>query len=161
MNNKTRNIMFSSQTDNWGTPTEFFNKLNKMYGPFTLDAAAEENNAKVSKFYTKQNNGLLQEWKNENVFINPPYGRNITGLWVKKAWEECNKDYDTTVTMLLPCRTDTKWFHEYVMNAREVLFVKGRIKFEGALQGAPFPSVVVYFTNSIYYALTSFGVIEK
>ena len=77
------------------------------------------------------------------MFCNPPYGRDI-GRWVQKAYEEGHKE-NTVVVMLIPARTDTKYFHDYIMHRAEVRFVKGRLKFGGAAAGAPFPSMLVIF----------------
>lgn len=100
-------ILFSSNKEDWETPQELFNELDQEFN-FTIDVCADNRNKKCKRFYTKEENGLLQNWNNEIVWCNPPYGRKI-GEWVKKA-EESN----ATVVMLLPARTDTKWFHEYI-----------------------------------------------
>ena len=84
----------------------------------------------------------------ETVFCNPPYGRNITGKWVKKAHDTLKSARNrTVVVMLIPARTDTKWFHEYIYDKPnvEIRFLKGRLKFVGAEHSAPFPSMVVIF----------------
>lgn len=94
-----------------------------------------------AKYFTKQENGLIQDWSGHTVFVNPPYGR-VIGKWVKKSYEEGHK---TTVVMLIPARTDTKWWHDYVMKAAEIRFVKGRLKFGGSKNSAPFPSAIVVF----------------
>ena len=135
MNNK---LMFSSATDEWSTPQDFFDKLNDEFS-FTLDPCANDTNHKCKKYFTKTENGLLQNWDDEIVFCNPPYGREI-GKWVKKAAES-----KATVVMLLPARTDTKWFHDYIYEKAEIRFVKGRLKFGGCKNSAPFPSMVVIF----------------
>ena len=135
MNNK---LMFSSATDEWSTPQHFFDKLNEEFS-FTLDPCANDTNHKCKKYFTKMENGLLQDWDDEIVFCNPPYGREI-GKWVKKAAES-----KATVVMLLPARTDTKWFHDYIYEKAEIRFIKGRLKFGGAQNSAPFSSMVVIF----------------
>ena len=135
MNNK---LMFSSATDERSTPQHFFDKLNEEFS-FTLDPCANDTNHKCKKYFTKTENGLLQNWDDEIVFCNPPYGREI-GKWVKKAAES-----KATVVMLLPARTDTKWFHDYIYEKAEIRFIKGRLKFGGAQNSAPFPSMVVIF----------------
>ena len=135
MNNK---LMFSSATDEWSTPQAFFDKLNDEFS-FTLDPCANDTNYKCKKYFTKTKNGLLQNWDDEIVFCNPPYGREI-GKWVKKAAES-----KATVVMLLPARTDTKWFHDYIYEKAEIRFIKGRLKFGEAQNSAPFPSMVVIF----------------
>ena len=135
MNNK---LMFSSATDEWSTPQDVFDKLNGEFS-FTLDPCANDTNHKCKKYFTKTENGLLQDWDDEIVFCNPPYGREI-GKWVKKAAES-----KATVVMLLPARTDTKWFHDYIYEKAEIRFIKGRLKFGEAQNSAPFPSMVVIF----------------
>lgn len=136
-------VMFSSKTDEWSTPQDFFNKLNKEFN-FTLDPCATPENAKCEKYYTKEDDGLKQDWSGETVFCNPPYGRVIKD-WVKKCYEESRKE-NTTVVMLIPARTDTSYFHDYIYNkAKEIRFIRGRLKFGNAKNSAPFPSIVVVF----------------
>lgn len=135
-------VMYSSKTDNWGTPQDFFDKLNNEFH-FTLDPCADKNNHKCKKYYTKEEDGLLQDWEGETVFCNPPYGRQI-GKWVEKCFNESKKD-GTMVVMLIPARTDTKYFHQYIYNKAELRFVKGRLKFGDSKKNAPFPSMVVIF----------------
>lgn len=136
-------VMFSSTTDEWATPKDFFDTLNEEFD-FTLDPCASTDNAKCDKFYTKEQDGLKQDWSGERVFCNPPYGK-VIGDWVKKCSEEAKKP-NTTVVALIPARTDTRYFHEFIYRkAREVRFVKGRLKFGGCKNSAPFPSMVVVF----------------
>ena len=136
-------VMFSSKTDEWSTPQDFFNELNKEFN-FTLDPCATPENAKCEKYYTKEDDGLKQDWSGETVFCNPPYGRVIKD-WVKKCYEESRKE-NTTVVMLIPARTDTSYFHDYIYNkAKEIRFIRGRLKFGNAKNPAPFPSMVVVF----------------
>ena len=135
-------VMFSSKTDQWSTPQYFYDKLNEEFG-FTLDPCADENNHKCEKYFTKEQNGLLQEWGGETVFCNPPYGREIN-KWVEKSFMESKKE-DTIVVMLIPARTDTKYFHEYIYNKSEIRFIKGRLKFGNSKNSAPFPSMIVIF----------------
>lgn len=137
-------LMFSSATDQWSTPQEFFNHLNSEFH-FTLDPCADENNHKCDLYYTKEQNGLIQNWGGHIVFCNPPYGKEIA-KWIQKASQESEKD-DTKVVMLIPARTDTKYFHEYIYRKQnvEVRFIKGRLKFGGSRNSAPFPSMVVIF----------------
>ena len=134
--------LFSSASDNWGTPQEFFDGLNAEFG-FTLDPCADELNHKCEKYFTKKQNGLLQDWGNETVFCNPPYGREI-GEWIRKAISAAENG--ATVVMLIHARTDTKWFHELVFPYAEIRFVKGRLKFGNSGNSAPFPSMVAVFT---------------
>jgi len=133
--------------DNWSTPQYFFDLLDKEF-QFTLDPCASKENHKCSKYYTIKENGLKQSWRNETVFCNPPY-KNIDE-WIKKSYLEALSP-TTLVVMLIPVRTDTKYWHEYVMKAIEVRLCKGRINFElnGISQGSPnFASCVVVFDFS-------------
>jgi phage N-6-adenine-methyltransferase len=134
-------VMFSSESSEWATPQEFYNELNKEFH-FTLDPCATVENAKCDKFYTINEDGLKQDWGGETVFCNPPYGREI-GKWVKKAYEESQKG--CTVVCLLPARTDTRWFHDYILGKAEIRFIKGRLKFGGHKNAAPFPSMIVIY----------------
>lgn len=130
-------VMFSSKTDMWETPAAFFRALDAEFH-FTLDVCAVPENAKCRAFYTPEQDGLSQKWGG-CCWCNPPYGREI-GKWVKKAAEaEC------TVVMLLPARTDTAWFHDYVYGHAEIRFVRGRLKFGDSKNSAPFPSMVAIF----------------
>lgn len=135
--------MFSSKTDDWATPQELYDTLNEEFG-FTLDPCASSSNAKCDKFYTKQDNGLSKNWAGERVFCNPPYGREIS-KWVEKCSIEANNP-NTVVVALLPARTDTQYFHRFIYDkAKEVRFIKGRLKFGGHSNSAPFPSMIVIF----------------
>ena len=136
-------VMYSSKTEEWATPQAFFDVLNAVFH-FTLDPCATPDNTKCAKFYTKEQNGLLQDWEGERVFCNPPYGKVIAD-WVRKCSEEAKKP-NTIVVALLPARTDTRYFHEYIYRkAKDVQFVKGRLKFGDCKSAAPFPSMVVIF----------------
>ena len=134
-------VHFSSQTVEWPTPQGLFDELNEEFG-FTLDPCATHENAKCKKYFTKEDDGLKQDWGKETVFMNPPYGREIAD-WMKKAYESSIKG--ATVVCLVPARTDTRWWHDYSMNASEIKFVKGRLKFGDAENSAPFPSAIVVF----------------
>lgn len=134
--------LFSSNTCEWATPKKFFNELNNEFH-FTLDPCATELNHKCDKYYTIKDNGLMQSWKNETVFCNPPYGKEIS-KWVKKCYEEHKKN-NITIVMLIPARTDTSYFHDYIYNKSEIRFIRGRLKFNDGKQGAPFPSMLVIY----------------
>lgn len=134
--------LFSSKTDQWATPQEFFDALNEEFN-FDLDPCADEENHKTEEYFTKEQNGLLQNWAGHRVFCNPPYGRAI-GAWVEKCFREGTKD-GTIVVLLIPARTDTKYFHDFILNRSEVRFIPGRLKFGGGINPAPFPSMVVVF----------------
>ena len=133
-------VMFSSKSGNWETPQRLFDDLNREFH-FTLDACATAQNAKCTRYYNPEQNALRQPWDGV-VWCNPPYGRKI-GHWVRKAFAASSEG--STVVMLLPARTDTKWFHDWIYNRSEIRFLKGRLKFGGAKNAAPFPSMVVIF----------------
>ena len=134
-------VMFSSKTDLWETPQKFFDKLDAEFH-FSLDVCAVPDNAKCAAYYTPEQDGLSQPWTGV-VWCNPPDGRDVC-KWVEKAHYSTNKGI--TTVMLLPARTDTKWFHNYIVAPRhEIRFVRGRLKFGGAKNSAPFPSMVVVF----------------
>lgn len=135
-------VMFSSKSDEWETPQWLFDELNKEY-QFDLDVCAKPENAKCDCYYLPEQNGLKRDWHSfaSACWMNPPYGRQI-GEWVKKAYEEYQKG--CTVVCLLPARTDTRWFHEYCTKG-EIRFLKGRLKFGGSKNSAPFPSMIVVF----------------
>lgn len=138
-------VHFSSARDDWSTPWDFFRSLDAEFGPFDLDVCATPENAKCAEFYTREQNGLDQPWTGR-CWMNPPYGKEI-GKWVKKASEEVLKQADCVVC-LLPARTDTAWWHEYIERcAVRVVFLRGRIRFEGAKYSAPFPSVIAVFKS--------------
>lgn len=134
-------LMFSSKSDIWATPQDFFNNLNAEFN-FTLDPCALPDNAKCSKFYTPEQNGLKQDWSNETVFCNPPYS-DIKN-WVEKAYNEAKRG--AKVVMLIPARTDTRYFHDFIYGKHEIRFVRGRLKFGDQKNLAPFPSMVVVFS---------------
>lgn len=133
-----KEALFSSKTDLWSTPQDFFYKLNNEFN-FNLDVCATEENAKCDIFFTKKEDGLSQNWDDWRVWMNPPYGREIY-KWVKKASES-----NGLVVCLLPARTDTRWFHDYIYKKAEIRFIKGRLKFGNAKNSAPFPSMIVIF----------------
>ncbi|RUR59902.1 adenine methyltransferase [Bacillus sp. VKPM B-3276] len=133
--------MFSSATDLWPTPQPFYDELDREFR-FTLDPCSTHDNAKCALHYTQEDDGLTQEWAPHTVFMNPPYGREIKA-WMQKAYEESRKG--ATVVCLVPARTDTVWFHDYVYRKGEIRFVKGRLKFGDAKNSAPFPSMVVVY----------------
>ena len=136
-------LMFSSKTDLWSTPQEFYNKLNEEFN-FNLDPCATNENHKCEKYFTIDDDGLKQNWQGHRVFCNPPYGR-VLKEWVQKCYEESLKP-NTTVVMLIPARTDTIYFHKYIYNiSKEIRFIKGRLKFGDCKNSAPFPSMVIVF----------------
>ncbi|SOK58327.1 prophage LambdaSo, DNA modification methyltransferase, putative [Yersinia phage fHe-Yen9-04] len=158
-NEKAASVHFSSASNTWDTPDEFYQKLNAAWN-FTLDPAAMDETAKCNKYYTPETDGLSHSWNGETVWCNPPYGREIKN-WYKKFDEEF-KQNGTTIVALPPARTDTIYFHKYVKDsATAICFVKGRLKFdnrnlplwteEGSHKknGAPFPSMIVIYDNDL------------
>jgi len=133
--------LFSRATDEWYTPQDFYQKLDSEFS-FTLDPCATAENAKTETFFTIDDDGLTKDWHGHSVFINPPYSKIKD--WVKKCAEEAKKP-GTRCVMLIPSRTDTRWFHEFIYNKAEVRFLKGRLKFGGAKWNAPFPNMLVIF----------------
>lgn len=133
---------FTSTTDKWATPTDFFNLLDKEFH-FDLDPCADETNHKCEKYFSVAEDGLKQNWNGYRVFCNPPYGKDSIH-WIKKAYET-NRDHGTLIVMLLPARTDTKWFHDYILGKAEIRFIRGRLKYNDGKQNAPFPSMVVIY----------------
>jgi len=131
-------VMFSSATDLWETPQELFDELNREFG-FTIDVCATPGNAKCKVFFSPENDGLSWEWHGV-CWMNPPYGREI-GKWVEKAYRSA--EGGAVIVGLLPARTDTRWFHEFIHGKAEVRFLRGRLKFGGCKNSAPFPSMVV------------------
>lgn len=131
--------LMSSASDEWETPQELFDELDKKYH-FQTDVCALPHNTKCKRFYSPSEDGLSQEWRGV-CWMNPPYGRKI-GAWVRKAYESAQAG--ATVVCLLPARTDTAWWHDYCMKG-EITFIRGRLKFGGSKNGAPFPSAIVVF----------------
>lgn len=138
---KTSSVHFSSKTDDWATPLEFFETVNDEFH-LLWDVCASHRNAKLPLYWTVEQDGLKADWRGKRIWMNPPYGR-VIGKWIAKAAtggaELC--------VCLLPARTDTRWFHNHINgnpNA-EVRFLKGRLKFGGAKNAAPFPSMLVIF----------------
>lgn len=139
MNN---DLMFSSKSNEWATPKQFYDDLNKEFN-FTLDPCCTHENAKCEKYYTQEENGLLQSWQGETVFCNPPYGKEQKA-WIKKAYDEWTKG-NTIIVMLIPSRTDTEAFHDYIYGKAEIRFLRGRLKFGDSKNSAPFPSMIAIY----------------
>lgn len=141
--------LLSSNNLSWCTPPEFFNELDREFH-FNLDPAATDKSAKCAKYYTPLDDGLSKDWGGCRVFCNPPYGRHIQD-WVRKGYEESQKP-GTLVVMLIPARTDTSYYHDYIFGGKaEVRFLRGRLYFtdENGEPGgrAPFPSAVIIWRN--------------
>jgi phage N-6-adenine-methyltransferase len=144
---KNHKALFSSQDFTWGTPQYLFDSLSKEFGRFILDVCATDENAKCQRYYTELEDGLLQPWSHLN-WMNPPYGKSIA-RWIERAYDEAQRGNVTVA--LLPARTDTTYFHQYIYGKHEIRFIKGRLKFEGLdkpANSAPFPSMIVVFRPS-------------
>lgn len=122
-------------------PPRFFEELDAEF-QFNLDPCATEDNHKCPDFFTEREDGLAQSWEGRRVFVNPPYS-NIR-KWVEKAYHEGQKK-GTLVVLLIPARTDTKYFHEFIYHRAEIRFIKGRLKFGDQKNSAPFPSMLVIY----------------
>lgn len=138
-------VLWSKNSDEWTTPDDLFRSLDKEFH-FTLDAAASETNAKTKRYFTAETDGLSKRWGGETVWLNPPYSQ--VKEWIRKAYTE-SAEHGATVVVLVPSRTDTKWFHEYVLGKAEIRFIKGRLKFGGSKNSAPFPSMIVIYRAEI------------
>jgi phage N-6-adenine-methyltransferase len=143
----TLGVIHSSQSDEWSTAPEVFARLAERFGPFDLDPCATPENAKCDRYFTRNDDGLTQEWCGR-VFLNPPYGRHGGGIaaWMAKAWESSQSTAELVVC-LVPARTCTAWWHDYAARG-EVEFLRGRLRFGGASSSAPFPSALVVFRNA-------------
>jgi site-specific DNA-methyltransferase (adenine-specific) len=132
--------LFSSLSPEWATPQGVFDLLDRLY-QFDLDACATPENAKCARFFTAAQDALQQPWTGR-VFLNPPYGR-VLPRWLRKAYQSAQAG--ATVVCLIPARTDTAWWHDYVSQG-QVFFIRGRLRFGAGMGPAPFPSAVVVFT---------------
>jgi site-specific DNA-methyltransferase (adenine-specific) len=132
-------LLKPAETDVWATPVWLFEALNREFG-FTLDPCSDGSNAKCEVFFTPTENGLLRDWGTHTVFMNPPYSEIAD--WMRKAYGAAQEG--ATVVCLIPSRTDTSWWHEFVMKG-EIRFIRGRLKFGDAKNSAPFPSAIIVF----------------
>lgn len=144
-NVKDMSVMFSSSSALWETPQAFFDTLDKEFH-FQLDVCATPENTKCERFFTPEQDGLLQPWEGV-CWCNPPYGRSVKD-WIRKALLASAEG--AVVVMLLPARTDTRWFHQflYKKSGVELRFVPGRLKFGKSRNSAPFPSMIVVFRKT-------------
>jgi len=141
------NGKFDSHKQDWETPNNLYQIAHARYN-FTFDLAANEENTKCDKFFSIKDDALSQEWIG-CCWLNPPYGilKEKLSSWVKKAYEESLKE-TCSVAILIPARTNTKWWHKYCMKAKEILFIEGRPKFKGCKYGLPQPLVIVFFNGN-------------
>jgi len=136
---------FESASQEWETPLGLFDALDK-YFDFNFDLAADSDNKKCERFFSKKDNALSKNWVGR-CWLNPPYGgsgENKLAIWVEKAYNESRKK-NCSVTMLIPARTNTNWWHDFCMKANEIFLIKGRPKFGGAKHGLPQPLSVIHF----------------
>lgn len=133
------------EPDDWYTPGWLFERMNALYGPFTLDVAASPTNAKCAEFFTRSDDGLEQPWRGR-VWCNPPY-KNLLS-WVRKAFEETRSGRCDAVLLLLPAHTSTDWFHDYALPFAELHWVRRKVKFGGKGAQAYMPTVAVIFRAS-------------
>ena len=153
--------LFSTGNQEHETPQDLYDQLHREFG-FDLDPASTEANHKAVNYFTKEDDGLSKDWTvfgngymGGRVYCNPPYGREI-GKWVAKARQEVESGNARIVVMLLPARTDTRWFHDYIWDLKnhkpqsgvEIRFLKGRLQFQRTKSSAPFPSMIIIFTKS-------------
>ena len=143
-------VMYSTGKDDWETPQALFDELDSVFH-FTLDVCANEHNHKCDRYFTEELDGLKQNWDGEVVWCNPPYSNKKQNEWVKRCYEHGQKGY--TAVMLIPARTDTARFHNYIWKkATKIIFIRGRLKFGDSKNSAPFPSMIVIYEkeNDIY-----------
>lgn len=142
----------------WATPKAFFDKIAEDF-EFTLDVCALPQTTKVARYFTPEDDGLSQSWANQVVWMNPPYGRgqNVYA-WVQKAYLSA-RDEGAICVCLLPVSSDTRWFHDFVKNADEIIFVKDRIWFElnGIASRANHASMVVVFRHKPLFRHLTFS----
>ncbi|MFB5292248.1 DNA N-6-adenine-methyltransferase [Enterococcus faecalis] len=144
-----KNLHFSSKKEDWETPQKLFDELNEKY-QFDIDVAASTKNAKLPKYFTKEDNALIQEWDG-NVFCNPPYGRKLR-KWLEKGYQEHLRVPERMIVFLLPARTDTSYWHDFIFGKADIQFLRGRVKFEINGEGgnsAPFPSAIVVYGKKV------------
>ena len=134
--------MLVSDRQDWCTPRDFFDRLDAEFS-FTIDACASDANALLPRYWTIRENALWQSWKGERVFCNPPYGPHQRDFIRKAATAGAE-----LVVLLIPARVDTAIWHDLIFPNAEVRFVRGRLKFSGASNAAPFPSAVVIFRSA-------------
>jgi len=143
----------SKNSDERTTPDKLFKPLDEEFH-FTLDPCSTHENAKCARHYTVEENGLLQSWRDEIVFMNPPYSDIL--VWLEKAhYEHWNNN--TMTIAILPCDTSTRWFHDYLWNNEshitypriQLRFPKGRFKFGKYTTSPQFATIIAVFSNEL------------
>ncbi|MCH5194323.1 MAG: adenine methyltransferase [Oscillospiraceae bacterium] len=142
-------VLLSSKKMDWCTPKDLFDKLNKEFD-FVIDVSATKETSKCIFYFDPDVDALKQSWNvGGSVFCNPPYGRHISE-WVYKAYSE-SLICDYPIVLLIPARTDTSYFHDYIYGKSDIRFIRGRLCFEyphGKIAGrAPFPSMIVVYNS--------------
>ena len=135
------NVLFSKNSDEWYTPRDYFYNLDKEFH-FNLDPCSSDENFLCINHFTKEDNGLNKDWGGYTVFCNPPYSE--ISKWCEKCALESKKP-NTVICLLIPARTDTKYFHSFVLPLAEIRFIKGRLHFGGSINSAPFPSILCVY----------------
>lgn len=140
---------FDSTRQDWPTPDDMYDALDKIYN-FTFDLAASEVNTKCKMFFEESDDSLSQNWDSESCWLNPPYGgsgQNKLSRWIEKSCIESQK-HSNRIVVLIPARTNTNWWHDSCMKAKEILFIKGRPKFGDAKHGLPQPLAIIIFEKT-------------
>lgn len=137
------NSLFSAKKDNWQTPVDFWNWLNDL---FIFDEDADNEQPIIGQYFIGKD-ALKEKWPDGTIYCNPPYGRNIKE-WLQKGLKHKRQNPDNLSVFLLAARTDTEWFHEYARHSC-IWLLKGRLQFIGAPSAAPFPSLLMIFSNHI------------
>ena len=132
----------AGRNDAYGTPQALFDSLDEEVGGFDVDAAANHENHKCERYWTVEEDGLVQDWSGRKVFVNPPYGVAMPA-WMRKCADSAERG--ATVYAVIPCRTDARWWAD-VMRATEIRLIRGRLHYNDGKQAAPFPSCIVVWT---------------
>ena len=168
MKTQDREVIFSTGKDDWGTPKLLFDKLHYEFN-FCVDVCAESDNALLDQYVDEYHDALKCNWGDyctrvhaasryyiHNFFMNPPYS-NVAAFIERMAKESIDNKHNRYVA-LVASRTDTKWFHEWVLPfASEIRFIKGRLTFAGAESTAPFPSLIVVYNTATSSRVDGYG----
>ena len=168
MKTKDMEAVFSTGKDDWGTPMLLFKKLHDEFN-FCVDVCAEDNNALLDQYIGLDENALKEDWDTHcsiphaasryyihNFYMNPPYSN--VALFMERMAKESLKNKHNRYVALVASRTDTRWFHDWVLPiASEIRFIKGRLTFSGALSTAPFPSLVVVYNTATSSRVDGYG----
>lgn len=143
-------FVFNRKTEQWETQADFFAELYQEFN-FDMVICADELNHKTPEYFTKEQDGLLQDWSGRRVFCNLLHGRELAA-WVEKAYREGTKDGTIVVMlipgMLIPGSPETQYFSNFILHKLETRFVPGRLMFKGASQSEPFSATVVIFRGA-------------